>query len=409
MAPPLAEASVEEASATQAEPVPAPLPHPAAASGPMPDAAPPVVEAESLLLEECFALYRAKQYADLVSVAESQLQRASDSVGGTEHAPVVAALWGLVGLSKQALSDDAAACAAFEAAIRASPAAGRYTYQRYLTSLTSRVAHQLLDRAETFGKDEEDERVATLKQAVLWLRRGVGAAPDDENLRISLDRAREGLWTAYDRIANVLVQRLEFDRARAQILEVLADEELPADRREAFKDLLSSTYAGEIEQLTAHALRALQDGQDQEMLISLGRITVLLSSISEDALAPKRREEAYRRLWWAYTKLGLRRVEAREFETALEPLFHALKIDVGDPERQAETREALVRSLEAIADSRTGVIGQLLKDGQREAALAEGERLLSLIREGMDAGLSDEEIAAALTKTRRIIEQVQQG
>lgn len=375
----------------------------------MPDAAPPGVEAESLLLEECFALYRAKQYQDLISLAESQLQRASDSVEGTEHAPVVAALWGLVGLSKQALSDDEAAYAAFEAAIRVSPEAGRYTYQQYLTTLTSRVAHQLLDRAETFGEDAEDERVETLKPAVLWLRRGVGAAPDDDNLRVSLDRAREGLWTAYDRIANVLVQRPEFDRARQQILEALADEALPAERREAFKDLLSSTHAGEIEQLTAHAIRALQDGQDQEMLISLGRTTALLSSISEDALAPKRREEAYRRLWWAYTKLGLRREEAGEFEAALEPLFHALKIDLGDPERQAETRQALVRALEAITDSRTGFIDQLLKSSKREAALAEGERLLTLIREGMGLGLSYDEMTQVLTKTRRIIEQVQQG
>ncbi len=375
----------------------------------MPDAAPRVVEAESLLLEECFALYRAKQYQELISVAESQLQRASDSVEGTEHAPVVAALWGLVGLSKQALSDDEAAYAAFEAAIRVSPEAGRYTYQQYLTTLTSRVAHQLLDRAETFGEDAEDERVETLKQAVLWLRRGVGAAPDDDNLRVSLDRAREGLWTAYDRIANVLVQRPEFDRARQQILEALADEALPAERREAFKDLLSSAYAGEIEQLTAHAIRALQDGQEQDAMISLGRTTALLSSISEDALAHERREEAYRRLWWAYTKLGLRREEAGEFEAALEPLFHALKIDLGDPERQAETRQALVRALEAITDSRTGVIDQLLKSSKREAALAEGERLLTLIREGMGLGLSYDEMTQVLTKTRRIIEQVQQG
>lgn len=326
----------------------------------MPDAVSPAEESESLLLEKCIALYQAKQYQDLISAAESQLQRASDGVGSTEPAPVMGAVWGLVGLSKQALGDDEAAHAAFEAAIRASPEAGRHTYRGYLAALASRVAHQLLDRAQTFGQDEGDERVETFKQAVLWLRRGVGAAPDDENLRVSLDRAQQELWAA-------------------------------------------------IEQLTAHAIRALQDGQEQDVLISLGRTTALLSSISEDALVPKRREEAYRRLWWAYTKLGVGRLEAGEFEAALEPLLHALKLDLGDPERQQETREALVRTLEAIADRRTGLIDQLLKDGQRESALAEGERLLALIREGMEAGLSDEEISSALTKTHHVIEQVQQS
>lgn len=406
--PPQLEIPLASPPLLQAGPAPSTLPQQEVPPGPAPTPPPAALAPEPPLLKECFALYRAERYQELISTAEPQLRRASDSAGSAEHAHLMAGLWSLVGLSKQALSDDEGARAAFEAAIRVAPEAGQPVYQRYLAELVSRVGPELLERAETLGEDAEEERLQILRQAVLWLRRGLGAAPDDQRLSVSLDRAREALWAAYSRLASGLVGRLEFDRARLQILEALADEELPADRREAFMDLLSSTYAGEIEQLTAHAIRALQDGRESEALISLERAAALLSSTPDDALPPKRREEAHRRLWWGYSKLGLRRVEAREFEAALAPLCQALKLGPADPERQQEAREALVRALEAVADSRTSVIGRLLKDGKQDAALAEGDRLLALIREGVDAGLSDTEITAALTKTRRAIEQVQQ-
>jgi len=355
-------------------------------------------------VEECLTLYRAERYEELISAAEPALQRARDRVGSSERAGELPALLSLMGLAKQALNDLGGALAAFEEAIHAAPEGERSTYRRHLAALASGVAHQLLARAETLGEAAE-ERLETLRQAVLWLCRGLAAAPGDESLKASLGRARTGLWAAYARLADVLLQRLAFPDVRRLILEALAEIELPAEQGEAFKELLSTTYTGEIGQLIADATGTLADEQGREALASLERAEGLLSSIADDALTPKLRENFRRRLWWGYAKLGLRRVEAGEFENALEPLFHALKIGPADRERQQDTRQALVRALEAVADSRTGVIGQLLKDGKREAALAEGERLLTLIQEGMGAGLSQEEVTGALTRARSLLEQ----
>lgn len=366
--------------------------------------APPVLEPEVSLVEECLALYRAERYEELISAAEPALQRARDRVGSSERAGELAQLLSLVGLAKQALNDAGGALAAFEEAIHAAPERDRSTYERHLAALASGVAHQLLARAGTLGEAAE-ERLKTLRQAVLWLRQGLAAAPGDESLKASLDRARTGLWAAYAGLANLLVQRLAFPAARRLVLEALAEEELPAEQSEAFKELLSTTYTGEIGQLIANATGTLADEQGREALASLERAEGLLSSIADDALTPRRREDTRRRLWWGYAKLGLRRLEAGEFENALEPLFLALKIGPADRERQQDTRQALVRALEAVADSRTGVIGQLLKAGKREAALAEGERLLALIQEGMGAGLSQEEVTGALTRARSLLEQ----
>lgn len=362
--PAVAMAPVEEALALQPEP-PAP---PSAALDLSPPS--PVSEPALLPLEKCLALYQSGQDRELISVAEPQLE--SDSAGSGEPTPGLAALWSLVGLSKQALHDEEGARAAFEAASHGAPEADKPIYERYLTTLIGTTKDSI--------QDEERDT----------LRRGV-------------------LWVVYGHIVNVLVQRQNFQSARRLIWEALADEELPADRREVLMELLYTTYTGEIDQLTTYALRTLQGDQERETLTSLRRAEGLLSTIPEEALTPERREEVARHLWWGYAKVGLGRAEAGEFEYALEPLFHALRIGSKDRERQQEVRVALVRTLDAVADGQAALIAQFVKDGQREVALTEGERLLALIEEGMDAGLSEADVAPALTKARRVVEQARQG
>jgi tetratricopeptide (TPR) repeat protein len=322
-------------------------------------------------LEKCLALYRSGQDRELISVAEPPLQ--SDSAGSGEPTPGLAALWSLVGLSRQALHDEEGARAAFEAASHGAPEADKPIYRRYLATLTSASQDSVGD----------EQPADTLRRAVLWV--------------------------VYGHIVNVLVQRQGFQSARRLIWEALADEELPADRREVLMELLHTTYTGEIDQLTTHALRTLQGDQEREALISLRRAEGLLSTIPEEALTPERQEEVTRHLWWGYAKLGLGRVEAGEFEYALEPLFHALRIGSRDRERQQEVRAALVHALEAVADSQTALIAQFVKDGKHELAVAEAERLLALINEGIELGLSEEELAPTLTKMRRAVELAQQG
>jgi tetratricopeptide (TPR) repeat protein len=260
---------------------------------------------------------------------------------------------------------------------------------------------------ETLPETAGEERIAALHSAVLWLRQGLACAPDDANLAAGLERSRKGLWVSYGQLATALIQRQEFHGARRLIREALGEEGFPDDRREVFKDLLATTFSGEIGQLTAHAIRTMQDEHEREALSALQKAEALLSSIPEEALTPKRREEVSRRLWWGYTKLGVRRVESGEYEDAIEPLLHALKFGEIDAERQQETRAALVRALEGVTEARAESIDQLLKTGKREAAIEEGDRLRQLLRQSMEVGLSKSDLASALTRTRRVLEQVE--
>lgn len=383
---------------------PAPLPEPA----PVKPVAPAPVDGELLPFEECFARYQAKRYADVIATAMPALDRYAETpTGGGKLAHEVAALWSLVGLSRQVLNDEDGARTAFEEAIHAAPASERPTYQRHLAALALTVGRKLIARAETLPETAGEDRTGALRNAVLWLRQGLACAPDDPNLALALGRSRKGLWASYGQLATALIQRQEFHGARRLIREALAEEDFPEDRREVFKDLLATTFSGEIGQLTAHAIRVMQEEHEREALTSLQRAEGLLSSIPGEALTPKRREEVSRRLWWGYTKLGVRRVESGEYEEALEPLFHAFKFGEVDPERQQETRAALVRALEGVTQARVASIGELLKTGQRDAAVQESERLRKLLREGMEVGLSKHDLTAALIQTRRVLEQVE--
>src|SRR5206468_10201241 len=88
---------------------------------------------------------------------------------------------------------------------------------------------------------------------------------------------------------------------------------VPTARAETFRELFSGTFSGEIGQLTAQAIRSMQEARETEALGALERAERLLESVHDEALPPKRREEVDRRLWWSYNKLGLRRVEAGAF------------------------------------------------------------------------------------------------
>src|SRR5437899_2424843 len=162
--------------------------------------------------------------------------------------------------------------------------------------------------------------------------------PTDATLQQALARACAGLWDSYGQSARALIQRQEFPGARRVIREALAEDGFPEERREAFGDLLAATFSGEIGQLTAHAIRVMQDEHEREALASLERAEALLASVPTETLTPKRREEVNRRLWWGYTKLGARRVASGAYEDAVEPLFHALRLGDANPEQQDEAR-----------------------------------------------------------------------
>ena len=108
------------------------------------------------------------------------------------------------------------------------------------------------------------------------------------------------------------------------------------------------------------------------------------------------------RLWWGYTRLGVRRLEAGDYEDAVDPLVRALKLPDVSPDRQAETRAALVRALEGVAELRALSIRQLNDAGDRDGALLRTETLRELLRSCMELGLSAEELSVAFTRIQRL-------
>jgi tetratricopeptide (TPR) repeat protein len=393
--------------ALAAEPAaPAPAPPPA---GPAPGPSADRGTADSILpLEECFSLYQDKRYADVIARAALALEQDAEAGRrGPTFAHEVAALWSVTGLSRQALDDEEGARAAFEAAIHAAPASERPTYERHLAALALTVARQLMARADTLPDAAGAERSGALRNAVRWLRQALASAPNDAALQQALARGSAGLWDSYGQYVRALIQRQEFPGARRVIREALAEDGFPEERREAFSDLLAATFSGEIGQLTAHAIRVMQDEHEREALASLERAEALLASVPTETLTPKRREEVNRRLWWGYTKLGARRVASGEYEDAVEPLFHALRLSDANPEQQDEARAALVQALDGVAEARAASIGRLLKTGDRDAAARESDRLRRLLLEGIELGLTKNELTSALTRTRRVFEQVE--
>lgn len=109
------------------------------------------------------------------------------------------------------------------------------------------------------------------------------------------------------------------------------------------------------------------------------------------------------------TKLGLRRVEAEEFEEALEPLFHALQIDEVDSERQGKTLATVIQALNHVIQDRATRIHQLMVEGKLETAVREGQWLRAVVEEGRELGVREEELAAALALARPIMARLDQA
>ena len=393
---------------------------PAPAQPPFPRAAPaaPVVEVavtpavESsvegpiAIVDRCFELYQQHRYADVVSIAAAALGNDAPPARRPAGAREAAALWSVLALAQQALGDHAGARAALEAATEASPEAERATYRRQLVTLALGVARDLIASSGAHVAPDSESRVGDLRDALAWLDRGRAAAPGDTDLRDLAVTAEARLWPAYEQVVMALVQRQEFPAARRLLREALAHPRVPAARAETFRELFSGTFSGEIGQLTAQAIRSMQEARETEALGSLERAERLLESVHDEALPPKRREEVDRRLWWGYNKLGLRRVEAGAFEEAIEPLLRALRLAGTAPDRQSETRAALVRAFEGWTETSALAIREVADAGDREAAIVRSDKLWMRLRTALEEGLSERELAGAFTRVRRLFEEI---
>ena len=105
----------------------------------------------------------------------------------------------------------------------------------------------------------------------------------------------------------------------------------------------------------------------------------------------------------------MRRVEAGDHEAALDPLVRALKLAGIGPDRQAETRAALVRALEGVADVRALSIRELNDEGDRDGAVLRTQTLRELLRSCMELGLTAADLSVASARTQRLCEELGMG
>jgi tetratricopeptide (TPR) repeat protein len=369
------------------------------ASAGLPD---PVPEArtgrDSPLVEACFAMYQEKRYGEVVVRAEDTLANVPDELPAS-LAHETAALWAVLALAKQALGDDEGAATALASAMETAPQSERSAYRRHFATLTLDAARMRLARARSH---EVGDRVETIRAAINWTDRGLAVVADDTELADLRETAHEALWSAYERAVARLLQRQDFNGARLLLREPLEDPALPPARAEGFHTMFAGTFAGEVGQLTAQAIRSLQEAREADALESLQRAEDLLATIPGEALPAKRREEVDQRLWWAYTELGKRRLTAGDAEKALAPLRHALGFDAIGPDRQTETRTTLVQALEGVTTARTRSIRRLAEGGQRPVAVARVEDLRALLQGYAELGLTEDELSAPTAQIRHL-------
>ena len=390
---PIVRPSVEPAAAVAVEPAP-------------PGAVEPVAGAAVAGVDRCAELYQARRYADAAAIAAAALASDAPAAARPADSHEAAALWSLLGLAQRAMGDHAAARAALETAIEIAPANERATYEAELATVALGIAQELVMAAGTHVAPESERRVTDLRDALAWLERAQALAPDDAELRELAMTAELRLWPAYEQVVMALVQRQEFHAARRLLHEALEDPRVPSARAETFRELFSGTFGGEIGQLTAQAIRSMQEARETEALAALERAERLLESVHEEALPPKRREEVDRRLWWGYDRLGRRRVEAGAFEEAIEPLLRALRLAGAAPDRQSDTRAALVQAFEGWTESRALAIREVAESGDREAAMVGSDKLWTRLRAALEEGLSERDLAGAFARARRLFEEI---
>lgn len=301
------------------------------------------------------------------------------------------------------MSDEEGAKEAFREAVHWAPAHDRAGYQQQLASLSLTVGRRFLTLAARAGEEEEIERIQALKQAISWIREGTAVRPNDGELNAGLERARRGILAAYGRVATAMIERHEFHGARRLLRDALAEEHIPAERREVFMDLIASTFAGEIAILAADAVQALEAGREAEAVSLFQRAEKVLSSVPEDAISAQRRDEINRRFWWGYTKLGIRRLQDGRADAAVDPLLRAIKIPGIDPDRHQETHEALVDASRALLESRMPALQDLVSQGRTADAQLEGDRLREILEDGIDHGIRPEEFGGELDRFRDLM------
>jgi tetratricopeptide (TPR) repeat protein len=267
------------------------------------------------------------------------------------------------------------------------------------------AADRLLDHARSHPAAAGEERLQALRQALTGLAQGSGPDTDEGPLAARVAAVEGELWSAWEAVVARLIKQQEYPAARRLLREGLEHARFPAERAAAFHGHFVETFGGETGQLTARAMRSLQEGHEADALRALQRAEKLLGALRDDALPAARRQEVERRLWWGYTRLGMRRLAAGDPGTAIEALAQAMRYDAG-AERRVETRALLTRALEGLVDAAARVIREHADRGDTGAALEACDGLWERLRGATDLGLGPQEMATSVARVQALVETV---
>ena len=359
----------------------------------------PAVEA----VERALASQEAGQHAEVVETAVPHLESGAREAG-EEPSFSRAALWALVGISRQALGDAEGFQGALEAALREAPDGVAEGCPPGIAAAAVAATRQLLSAAERMSAASAG-RVAVLRMAVLWLEWRIVASPATEEVSALLDKARESLWDGYALAGRGLLQRRQFAEARNLIRQALESEDLPAGRRGPLAALGAQGIVRQIGRLVATARGT--ETPETDALDALERAREILAATSVESIAPGRWHAANRRIWNGYMRLARRQIEGFELEAAVRPLLRALHLRDLDLSLERRTRDLLARTIERIADRAGETIARLLKAGDRDGAMQRWQDVRGLIQKARDQGMSHEELAQAFNRARQMLEQIE--
>jgi tetratricopeptide (TPR) repeat protein len=365
---------------------------PPPAAEPAPGVAP--AADQGWIVDRCRTLIADGRFEDAVSTAMIVLEQPD-----TAAAALTSPLWRQVAAARDRMGDREGALTAFRTAIEAAPESDRAGLRQECETWASIVARDLLAAVP-----EEGDRYAPLVAARTFVESAqtlVQASPPLDAARAELDVA---FWPAYETHVRTLIADRDPAEAYRLATEALSDPALPPPRRPTFEEFRVETLAARIIVLAERAVLAVEESREWEAVGALERGETLLRSAS--SLPADRRDDAAARLAAAYARLGAHRVDAGEFEDAVDPLLRSLRLSKADTPARDEARSAMVKALQGVVESRVEIIRDVAATGNTESAAAQAEKIWTLLRAGIAAGVPQEPLNGAIATARRLIEEL---
>jgi tetratricopeptide (TPR) repeat protein len=345
--------------------------------------------APAWVLERCRALAAQSRFDDVLATAMVALE--NERAGESE---ATAALWREVALARRHLGHRNGAVSAFCSAIVAADVS-RDDLRRELALWAIETTRRAV------AERHDAERFDALESArAMLVGARAGFDPDPDVEAAYADFASD-YWPAYEAHVRALVDAQDFSEAYRLVTEALADGDVPPERRTALDGIRSETLAARIVALVDRAVASIDEAREWDAVGALERAETLYRSAS--GVSKPRLLRAAERLAAGYVRLARRRVETREFEEAVDPLFRAFRLDaLGDADRD-EARSTLAETIQAVAALRASAIHEVAMSGNREAALVQAEKLWALLRSAIALGAPRESLTSTLATTRELL------